>query len=298
MFAYTPYEGTAKPFSIGVAPLDAADWIRPDALLADELAQKEALIASQRGAVWRAEADTGEAQAEARDALAAFVLAHFPQFYARENHALRILPAGRTIALDDGAPPLLTAARFVQDDLCLMRRSAQGWRLVAASLCAPSTWSLAEKIGLPMAQIHAPVPGFAGRMSDMITRIFDNLQPGQMVERFNWSIYGDAKLNHALSRTAPHEHFPDGAPVLPRAHIRVERQTLWCMPTSGDILFTIRIYPEPIAMFTQHPRGRYMAAGLRAQLLALSTEQLAYKGLVTARERLAAALAALAAEPP
>lgn len=297
MFAYTPYDSAKLPFSIGVAPLDPGGWIRPDRLLADELAQKEALIAGQRDAVWREEAGTGTAQAEVRDALVAFLLQHHPLLYRREGDALRILPADRSIALGDDTPPLLTASRLVQDDLCLMRNSPQGWRLVAASLCAPSTWSLAEKLGLPMHEIHAPVPGFAGRMGAVITRIFDNLQPGQIVERFNWSIYGDNKLNHALSRAAPHEHFPPGEPVLPRAHIRVERQTLRRMPVSGDILFTIRIYPEPIAMFAQHPRGQALAEGLRAQLLCLNAEQLAYKGLVTARERLALALAEIAARP-
>ena len=297
MFAYTPYDGSRQPFSIGVAPLDLDDWIRPDALLANELAQKEALIAAQRDAVWREEAGTRAAQAEVRDALVEFLAARYAAIYRREGGALRILPAGRSIILDGDAPPLLTASRFVQDDLCLMRRGVDGWRLVAASLCAPSTWSLAEKIGLPMAEIHAPVPGFAGRMGDVIARIFDALQPGQIVERFNWSIYGDDTLNHPLSRAAPHEHFPAGEAVLAKAHIRVERQTLRRMPASGDILFTIRIYPEPIAMFAGDPRGPALAAGLRKQLLGLSAQQLAYKGLVAARERLEAALAEIARRP-
>ena len=295
MFAYTPYDGGKQPFSIGVAPLQSADWIRPDELLVSELAQKEALIATQRDPIWREEAGTRAAQAEVRDALAAFLLQHYPQWYQRAGGAINVLPEGRIIALDDDTPPLLTASRFVQDDLCLMRDSPQGWRLAAASLCAPSTWSLAEKIGRPMAEIHAPVPGFAGRMGAVIARIFDNLQPGQPVERFNWSIYGDNRLNHALSRAAPHEHFPDAVPVLPRAHIRVERQTLRRMPVSGDILFTIRIYPGPIAMFAQHPRGPMLAAGLRQQLLGFNSDQLSYKGLMLARTRLAEALALLAA---
>ena len=295
MFTYTPYDGKRQPFSIGVAPLDPLDWIRPDARLADELAQKEALIGQQRDTVWREEAGTRGAQAEVRDALAAFLAARYPHWFQRRGGAMHVLPAGRAIALDDGAPPLLAASRLIQDDLCLMRHSPQGWRLVAASLCAPSTWSLAEKIGLPMGAIHAPVPGFAGRMGQVIDRIFDNLQPDQPVERFNWSIYGDSRLNHALSRAAPHEHFPDGTPVMERAHIRVERQTLRRMPGSGDILFTIRIYPDPIAMFVTHPRGAALAAGLLGQLMALNAEQLAYKGLVLARERLALALQQLAA---
>mgnify|MGYP000846223527 CR=1 FL=1 len=35
-----------------------------------------------------------------------------------------------------------------------------GWRLAAGSLCFPSSWSLVEKFGKPLQDIHAPVPGF------------------------------------------------------------------------------------------------------------------------------------------
>ena len=203
-FVHTPYDSGRPPFAIGLSPLDPAQWIDADDHLAGELAQKEALIAGHRDAVFREEAATRAAQSEVLELFRDHLPARYPAIYQRRGDALYIAPAGRTIPLDADEPPLLTAARLVQEDLCLMRRGPGGWRLAAACLCFPSGWSLAEKIGLGFDAIHAPVPGMAGRMAAMVARIFDNLKAGQPVERFNWSIYGDARLPHPETRSASH----------------------------------------------------------------------------------------------
>jgi dimethylamine monooxygenase subunit A len=223
--------------------------------------------------------------------LAAHLPARFPQTYRREGSALRILAANRVVALG-GAPALLTASRLVQEDLLLMQRREDGWRLVAGSLCFPSTWVLAEKLGAGMDAIHAPAPGYGGRMADRVARIFDNLKAEQPVERFNWSIYGDGRLRYAQSKQDPFERFPPGRSVS-HAHIRVERQTLRRLPRSGDILFTVRVHVDPVAAFASHARGRELARALRDQLAALTQDQLAYKGIVEARARLMELLGAI-----
>ena len=41
-FAHTPYDGSRKPFSIGLQPVDLADWFLPDRLLVAYLDEKEA----------------------------------------------------------------------------------------------------------------------------------------------------------------------------------------------------------------------------------------------------------------
>ena len=73
-----------------------------------------------------------------------------------------------------------------------------------------------------------------------------------------------------------------------------ERQTLRRLPQSGDILFTVRVHVDPIAAFSGHASGRALARALHDQLASLSGAQLAYKGIVEARERLLAALLAIA----
>jgi hypothetical protein len=47
------------------------------------------------------------------------------------------------------AMPLKAAALLVQEDLILMRKGEDGWRLAAGSLCFPSSWTLTEKFGRP-----------------------------------------------------------------------------------------------------------------------------------------------------
>jgi hypothetical protein len=290
-FLHTPYASGKPSFSIGLSPIDLEDWIEQDDLLVEQLAQKEAILAQEGDASFAALEGSEAGQAEVLRLLAGHLPARHAQTYRREGEALRILPAGRAIALE-GAPALLTASRLVQEDLLLMRRDAEGWRLVAGSLCFPSTWVLAEKIGRPMNAIHAPVSGYAGKMAGMIARIFDNLKAEQPVERFNWSIYGDGRLRHAQSKQDPLQRFPPGQSVA-HAHIRVERQTLRRLPLSGDILFTVRVHVDPAAALVADSRGRALAGALQASLAALSPDELAYKGLVEARERLLASLAAL-----
>jgi len=206
---------------------------------------------------------------------------------------VRIAP-DTVVALGDD-PPLLTAARLVQDDLVLMRRGESGWRLAAASLSFPSSWSLAEKFGRPIHEVHAPVPGFGGgtRNAELIARMFDNLRPETPVIRWNWSLYGDDRLFHPDVAGPRERRFGAGAQA-EHVVLRSERQTLRRLPLSGDIVFTIKTAVDPLDALERHSRGPQIAAALIAQLEALTDQQLAYKGMTAERERVIARLRELA----
>ncbi len=241
LFRHTPYDGSKQPFTIGLEKLGAADWIDVDKYLVRDLDEKDGYIANQRNAVVRDAGGTQAAQAEALAMLADHLPKRFPDVYVKTHDGMLIIPARRAISFAQiEEPPLVSAARLVQEDLCLMRRGETGWRLAAAVLCFPSGWSLAEKIGGDLGAIHAPVPGFAGRMENVVTRIFDNLRAGAPLVRLNWSIYDDGKLRHPANDAAM--RFGDEDDAEARVHIRVERQILTRLPVSGDILFTIRIH--------------------------------------------------------
>ncbi len=293
-FKYSPYADGVKPFSIGLSLLDTARWIEPDERLAAELAEKERLLNEERERVVVAEAETYAGQAEVRDALVEHLLADHRRIYQRcggeTGREIEITPAERRICLDDDLP-LVAAARLVQDDLCLMHRGPEGWRLVAAVLTAPSSWSLVEHFRKPMHQIHAAVPGFADTMAAKVERIFDHLPVDKPVWRLNWSLYDDDVLFHPeTKRKARRWSGPDGR-FGDQAFVRVERQTLRRMPVSGDILFTIRVYVDPVAAFRTHPDGARLAAGLAERLASLDQAQLRYKNLLADRDRIIEALA-------
>ncbi|WP_127600279.1 heme-dependent oxidative N-demethylase family protein [Nitratireductor alexandrii] len=300
--AHTPYDGTATPFTIGLKPLDLVRWLEIDGDYEAYLAEKRRLFDTAPDTVFAEEPETRAAQHEVlalvRDGLAAGFPALFPG--TRQWEAAL---AAMERESDTDAPPLKTASLLVQEDLVLMRKGEAGWRLAAASLCFPSSWTLTEKFGRPIEDIHATVPGFGRgtRTAGLINRIFDNLKVEQPVERLNWSLQDDDDLHKPLSKTtrdARREreaaHSAGDDPLL-RSFIRVERQTLRKLPVSGDILFTIRIFLDPMRILAAHPDRAALAGSLAAQLAALDAAQLAYKGLAADRERLVAALQKLAA---
>lgn len=291
---YTPYDGSARLFTIGLGPLDPARWIEPDDDLERYLLEKDRLIADYRDIVFVEEAGTREAQREVLELLAGHITAQHPSLYRREGST--IVAGTRTVHLDTAEAPLVTAGGLVQDDLVLMRRDDSGWRLVAGYVAFPSSWSLPEKFGRRMEDIHAPVPDFGEgtRNALLINRMFDNLKVEQPVFRFNWSINPDADLHYPASKA--HGALPEGhALSLETTFARVERQTLRKLPVSGDILFTIRIYTDPLAALRTLPEARRIAAVFADQLEALKLPQATYKGLVAKRAALVAELRAVAA---
>lgn len=301
---HTPYDGSATPFTIGLKPFDPDNWIELDGDPEPYLAEKDRLFASVPDRVFMARTDTVEAQREVLDAFADYLPARFPDIYRRDGDAMIVGTAGRRVALTPDDPaPLMTAARLVPEDLVLMRKCDDGWRLVAASLCFPSSWSLAEKFDRPMQVIHTTVPAFGPgtRMAEIIARIFDSLKTGLPAERMNWSLQENAELFHPRSKADRDMNAAGGflAGLDPEdIHIRVERQTLTRMPVSGDILFTIRIYLDPMAKLAEGDAGPELARGLEKQLAALNADQLAYKGLTEGRDRLSAWLLRLADRAP
>ncbi|KPF46307.1 DUF3445 domain-containing protein [Rhizobium sp. AAP43] len=288
-FTHTPYASTTRPFTIGLSALAPERWITPDADLPHYLAEKHHLEATRLDEVFRATEDSLPAQRECLYALVAHLEQDHPHVYQRTDNHLRM--ADHVVDLfDETIPPLLRAGMLVQDDLVIMMKRETGWSIAAAHLSFPSSWRLAEKFDRPMEAVHEHVPGFeAGtRNAVMINRIFDNLLPGQPAERFNWSINWKEKLFH------PETGRNDTADPKD-AVIRVERQTLTKLPESGAIVFTIRIYLDPVRLFAQHAEGPRLAAELARQLEALTEAQLAYKGLDRQRERLVERLVAMAA---
>ncbi|MGZ3305636.1 MAG: heme-dependent oxidative N-demethylase family protein [Asticcacaulis sp.] len=285
---HAPFDGSSKPFTIGLKPLDPAEWIVGDGRLRDYLDEKDRLFERVPEQIFAAEPGSLDVQREVLEMLSSHLPAHYPDIYRHDGRNIDILPAFRRIALDSPLPPLLTAASLVQEDLVILQKDelekGGHWRLTAASLCFPSSWRLADKFGKPLHQVHAPVPQFneGMRNASMIERIFDNLRPDQPVIRWNWSIHDDDALFHPP--TGKPYDFTDGA------YLRLERQTLRKLPLTGAILFTIRVQLDPLEAAAADPD---VARALGHQLAALDAAQLDYKGLTEQRDHLLARVAAI-----
>ncbi len=274
---FKPFSNFATPFTIGLQLLGENNVFQPDQKFEKYLAEKQSLFESSPDEVFQAEADTLEAQNEVLD----FVLTRISMGNNQGKSPKTIhCPISHNTynRTDYSDRPLMLASLLVQDDLVIMRRKANNWHLVAASLCFPSSWNLAEKFGKPLVEIHRPVPGINDGLDPMINRIFNNLQPDTPVWRENWSFYGDDELRHdsvESNRQAKGEH----AILENDTFIRREYQTLHKLPISGGILFTIKILIEPLDIIAHQRNPAKIATLLLGQIESMNKAQLQYKRL-------------------
>jgi hypothetical protein len=151
------------------------------------------------------------------------------------------------------------------------------YRLVGASLCFPTRWSLAEKMGQPLGMIHDPTPGYSEQIHSSMDRFFARMKVAKPVWRLNWGIVDDPTLFQASGHSRG-----GGRPDITAENageklwLRMERQTLRRLPQSQDILFTIRIYVKPLRHLLAHPER---AAAMVRALRSMPEEWLLYKSL-------------------
>jgi dimethylamine monooxygenase subunit A len=279
---YTPYDGSSQPFTIGLSQLAAENWIEPDERLPTALAEKARLLGAHREAIFRAEAGTEAAQGELLALLCDYLPARYPEIYRLTGDRMEIAGAPDVDLANETVPALIRAGLLVGDDLVLMRRGDKGWRIAAAFVAFPSSWSLEEKFGRVMDEVHAEVPDFEGgsRNAELINRMFDKLPGDRLVSRMNWSVNATDEL--FLPKSKSQRVMAD---VPPAAHfLRVERQTLRKLQTCGDIVFTIRIYLDPLAQLAREADAARLMTSLAAQLAAMTPAQAAYKGLLHKRD--------------
>ncbi|MDH3602274.1 MAG: DUF3445 domain-containing protein, partial [Candidatus Tectomicrobia bacterium] len=111
-----------------------------------------------------------------------------------------------------------------------------------------------------------PVPDYEAQLDSTMDRLFARLKVERPVWRLNWGLID----NPALFQPSGHGR-RDHNPTI-TAHnagdtlwLRMERQTLRRLPRTGDILFTIRIYVQPLHDVAANPeRAAHLVAAIRA----------------------------------
>ncbi|WP_294257380.1 DUF3445 domain-containing protein [uncultured Sphingomonas sp.] len=243
---------------MGLVRVPEAEWLTPDADLA------------ARAAVFAAEPDCVQVLPEAETAVneVARMLSHrdLQSRHAGESRDPSTSTFGARVeperAMDPGfrrddglegraaraAATLRTAAASVWEDLCILTPDASGqYRLTGAALAFPTDWHLAEKLGLALTPIHAPIHGYAEQLAAGVDHFFATLHPGRIFGRTNWFVVASDAWRY----------LPQDDPKVRFAHViadnagetlfvRCERQTLRRLPQSGAVLFTIGIHVAPL----------------------------------------------------
>jgi len=79
-----------------------------------------------------------------------------------------------------------------------MIRSEDSWRFGAGVVCFPSHWVPSEKLGLPITDVHEPVPHYDEELAQRVDRFLDHLAPGKNAWRRNWVIHASHNcMSHA-----------------------------------------------------------------------------------------------------
>ena len=191
--------------------------------------------------------------------------------------------------------PLDEAGRLVAEDLCLLTRDRDdrddrgdgGWVLAGGSVCFPSHWRLADKVGRPVAEVHAPVPRYAAELASRVDRFLDRLRPDRPAWRRNWTVHQSPELFVPVPPPPPDPPVTAGD-AGDRLWLRSERQTLRRLPRSGAIVFGIRTQQVPLRVVAGRPG---LCRRLAAALASWPDELVAYRGGEALRRPLLAWLA-------
>lgn len=227
---------TALPYDVlhpkrlpGLTPLNMDDWLLQDEAFAGQLAERDRLLETARTQVLAISEQANPAASE----LLQMVLS---QVYP--SHGDTILRRdGVRVPVDD-TDPLGTLGRLVQEDFCILQKQGDEHVLTGAVLCFPASWTLSEKFLRPLIAIHDPVDSYNADLARRVQRLFDGIQVGRPLWRFNALWYQDAVLYHPRSLIDRREKVEaEEAPFL-----RSERQCMVRLPDTGAVVFSIHTY--------------------------------------------------------
>jgi hypothetical protein len=282
--AYFPFAGGPFRMALGLMPLAEPDWIETDAEFAAQLAEKRALLATRHDEAFAALGVADAPAAELLDLLTAHLPRHHAELFRRDASAILNRATGERWELPPrDLHPLELCGRLVQEDFCLLLDGV----LVGATLAAPARWRLAEKIGRPVAALHAPVPGYDATLARPVDRFLAHLKDGRLAWRLNWGI-----LDHPARFQPVALH--GGEPVTAAnagalLWLRVERQSFRKLPRTGAVVFAIRTH---ISRLDQAVTGVADAAAVVETLRTMAPEMQRYKQIEPFAEPLLAWLEA------
>ena len=279
---------TAGPYRMAMDLVNEPEfaWFEFDDQYLAEMAEKRRLLATVPAEVFAVTPQSEDAREEALALIVAAVTTHHPDWFSRSGAAtVRNHLTGESLNIGS-CDPLQLAGLLVQEDLCLIQNGEAGPVFTAASLCFPSRWRVLDKIGKPLAAVHGPVPLYTERLARPVDQFMRNLKPDHIVSRLNWSLLDDPALFQPGGKwrvEARSDITAENAGG--RIFLRVERQTVRCLPLTEAVLFGVRVHVYPLDRVIDRPdRAAVLASAVRA----LPAEIRHYKSLSPFKQALLA----------
>ena len=271
---HTPYLNGQGGVRIGLKPINEENWLEIDGKFKEEINLKKNLLSSNKTEVLQSSTDSQAAQEELLELITNHLEEYHSDKYDFDGKIIHVKATKESVdLLNKDLVPIETASLLVQEDLILMNPRGDEFCLEAASLSAPSHWSLTDKFSKNLMNVHEGVPSYKEKIGNRVNQIFNKLPTDKILERLNWSLFDSPNLFQPLrSKT----HIKIKKKVVKDLYLRVERQTIRKLPVHGSIVFTIRVHVDPLLSIS---KNQDLLNGLDLAIKNLPQEMKDYKSI-------------------
>jgi hypothetical protein len=237
---------------MGLKRLDHNNWLTLDSNYVPEHILRSTILSTSKAQVLQCLPESEHACHEVLSLVSNFLVARYPQHFSLLPNPASAIGATciRNHLTNETFPigphcsnPLETVARLAMEDFNILMKDPESgeWRLKASATVFPAGWKLQERIGGPMAVLHAPVPAWEERLAGSVDRYFNHLCPKSSMERHNLFIQTTPDLFQDCPEVLAS---PSGSLAPEDIRVRRERQTFTRLEGSGAVLFTVRTWME------------------------------------------------------
>ncbi|KAL5338450.1 hypothetical protein BJX70DRAFT_388520 [Aspergillus crustosus] len=236
-----------------IRKLDVENWLTLDKNYLDEHVVRSQLLEQERQKVFQCLPESYDACLEALEEVVEFLTQRFANMFERKKHSETTTVynrmTGETFVYGgektNQMDPLEIAVRLTMEDLSiLMKNEDEEYYLAASASLFPVGWTVQDRIGWTISQLHNPVPLWHQQVANSVSKFLCRLTPDSPMERSNYFVEvkrPDEDLFETLYRpTTLSEDNPNPSPK--DIVVRRERQTFRRLPRTGAIVFGVKTF--------------------------------------------------------
>lgn len=301
---YRPYKSGPFHMTMGIKSLPYNDWLLIDNSYISLTNEKQRITETEREHTVLTMPEASDALYETYDMCLGFLKDRYPMYFIplgvqTESSLLASAPPPPKVsyslmynairqeyiplnaqeyisksaaAVEDVQKTLIRVlTRTMQEDFLILifDPKTEQYFLKSGSFSFPSGFDPAQKLNMPLKDIHKPVPFYKAKIQSPMDKFFKRMKVGYWVQRYNWGVQTHTQLyapdlNHPHgeeseendTRNPEDDDSFDYSLIKPLdaadmdfkngVFLRCERQILLRLPKTNALLFTIRTYMTPL----------------------------------------------------
>lgn len=300
-----PFKDAEYKLTMGIKRLDPNDWLLVEPTYMLKITEKTKLVTNNHPE-YDPEFDlasrtifvTPECEPAIRefyDMVVDFLCKRYPMHFSIEgdqmyNNITKEYVPLRANDITDARDYLLYLTRTIEEDVIFMIKDTQHqepedeYYFKGGIFAFAAGFDPLDKFNQPLTSIHKPIPGYEEKLKTSMNRFFNRINPGQFVNRNNFSVQTHTKL--FVHNDNKGYHLTEVVPMKledldfdNQVHYRSERQVLTRLPKSGAVIFTLKTYLVPLSQVKNE--GPEVSGRLAGALEKFPEDIKRYKNAVT-----------------